>query len=192
MSGFAAIISLGDAPPDQRTLERMAQTLAFRGPDGTHIATKPGAGFCFTFLRTGPAPQCPSQPCSLDGRVWLLGDVRLDGRDDLRRKLEQRGDEFDGDVTDEELVLRAWRRWEKASLPELIGDYSFALWDEETRQLWCACDLMRARPFFYAQSGGLWRRPRSVALEVSRCPCIRCARKRSRSAIISKGLRYRL
>ena len=136
MSGFAAIISLDGAPPDQRTLERMAQKLAFRGPDGTHIATKPGAGFCFTFLRTGPAPQCPSQPCSLDGRVWLLGDVRLDGN-----------------VTDEELVLRARRRWEKASLPELIGDYSFALWDKETRQLWCARDLMGARPFFYAQSG---------------------------------------
>ncbi len=150
MSGFAGVISLDGAPPDTVLLERMAQTLAFRGPDGTHITTKPGAGFCFTFLRTGPAPQCPSQPCSLDGRVWLLGDVRLDGRDDLRRKLEQHGDEFDGDVTDEELVLRAWRQWQEDCLPDLIGDYSFALWDAEARQLWCARDLMGARPFFYA------------------------------------------
>jgi len=153
MSGFAGLISVDGAPPDRRLLERMAQTLAFRGPDGTHITTKPGAGFCFTFLRTGPAPQCPSQPCSLDGRVWLLGDVRLDGRDDLRRKLEQHGDEFDGDVTDEELVLRAWRRWQEDSLPDLIGDYSFALWDAEARHLWCARDLMGARPFFYARAG---------------------------------------
>src|SRR5579859_6306177 len=115
VSGFAGIVSVDGAPADPHLLGRMAERLAFRGPDGTHITAKPGAGFCFTFFRTGPAPQCPSQPCSLDGRVWLLGDVRLDGRDDLRRKLEQRGDEFDGDVTDEELVLRAWRRWEKAS-----------------------------------------------------------------------------
>ena len=153
MSGFAGVISLDGAPPDGRLLERMAQTLAFRGPDGTHVTTKPGAGFCFTFLRTGPAPQCASQPCSLDGRVWLLGDVRLDGRDDLRRKLEQHGDEFDGVVTDEELVLRAWRRWQEHCLPGLIGDYSFALWDAEARHLWCARDLMGARPFFYAQAG---------------------------------------
>jgi asparagine synthase (glutamine-hydrolysing) len=152
VSGFAGVISLDGAPPDSRLLDRMAHTLAFRGPDGTHITTKPGAGFCFTFLKTGPAPQCPSQPCSLDGRVWLLGDVRLDGRDDLRRKLEQHGDEFDGDVTDEELVLRAWRRWREDSLPDLIGDYSFALWDAEARHLWCARDLMGARPFFYAQT----------------------------------------
>jgi asparagine synthase (glutamine-hydrolysing) len=152
VSGFAGVISLDGAPPDSRLLERMAQTLAFRGPDGTHVTTKPGAGFCFTFLRTGPAPQCPSQPCSLDGNVWLLGDIRLDGRDDLRRKLEQHGDDLGKDVTDEELVLRAWRRWREDSLPDLIGDYSFALWDAEARQLWCARDLMGARPFFCAHS----------------------------------------
>jgi len=152
VSGFAGVVSLDGALPDTHLLERMAQTLAFRGPDGTHITTKPGAGFCFTFLRTGPAPQCPSQPCSLDGRVWLLGDVRLDGRNDLRRKLEQHGDAFDGDPTDEELILRACRRWREDSLPDLIGDYSFALWDAEARHLWCVRDLMGARPFFYAQA----------------------------------------
>jgi len=153
MSGFAGIVSLDGASADAHLLERMTERLAFRGPDGTNITTKPGAGFCFTFLRTGPAPQCPSQPCSLDGRVWLLGDVRLDGRNDLRRKLEQHGDEFDGDVTDEELVLRTWRRWGEEGLPVLIGDYAFALWNAEARKLWCARDLMGARPFFYAQAG---------------------------------------
>jgi asparagine synthase (glutamine-hydrolysing) len=153
MSGFAGMVSLDGAPADAQLLQRMAERLAFRGPDGTHITTKPGAGFCFTFLRTGPAPQCPSQPCSLDGRVWLLGDVRLDDRDDLRRKLEQHGDEFDGEVTDEELVLRVWRRWGEEGLPDLLGDFAFALWDAEARKLWCARDLMGARPFFYAQAG---------------------------------------
>jgi len=151
VSGFAGVVSLDGAPPDTRLLERIAETLAFRGPDGTHITTKPGAGFCFTFLRTGPAPQCPSQPCSLDGRVWLLGDVRLDGRDDLRRKLEQHGDEIGEDVTDEELLLRAWHRWREDTLAELIGDYSFALWDAEAKHLCCVRDLTGARPFFYGR-----------------------------------------
>src|SRR6266446_8737955 len=154
MSGFAGVVSLDAAPPDALLLERMAEALAFRGPDGTHITTKPGAGFCFTFLRTGPAPQCPSQPCSLEGRVWLLGDVRLDGRDDLRRKLEQHGEAIAADVTDEELVLRAWRLWGDEGIAELIGDYAFALWDAEARCLRCWRDLMGARPFFYALAGG--------------------------------------
>ena len=154
MSGFAGMISLDGAAPDRSLLEKMAQRLAFRGPDGTHVTEQPGAGFCFTFLRTGPAPQCPSQPCSLDGRVWLLGDVRLDGRDDVRRKLEQHGDSLVMDATDEELVLRVWQRWGEDGITELIGDYAFALWDGEARVLRCWRDLMGARPFFYAQAGG--------------------------------------
>ena len=153
MSGFAGIVSLDGAPPDERLLARMAQTLAFRGPDGTHITTKPGAGFCFTFLRTGPAPQCPAQPCSLDGKVWLLGDVRLDGRNDLRRKLEQHGDSVSAEATDEELVLRTWKLWGEEGIADLIGDYAFALWDSDARSLRCWRDLMGARPFFYAHVG---------------------------------------
>jgi asparagine synthase (glutamine-hydrolysing) len=154
VSGFAGMISLDGAAPDRQLLERMAERLAFRGPDGTHRRAQPGAGFCFAFLRTGPAPQCPSQPCTLDGRVWLLGDVRLDGRDDVRRKIERHGGELHAQATDEELVLRTWHLWGEQGIAELIGDYAFALWDAEERNLRCWRDLMGARPFFYAQAGG--------------------------------------
>jgi len=152
MSGFAGIVCTGGTTPDPPLLERMAARLAFRGPDATQIWSRAGAGFCFTLLRTGPAPQSSEQPCTLDGRVWLLGDVRLDGREDLRRQLEQRDEFITAEVTDEELILRAWRRWGKDGLAKLNGDLSFALWDGTERRLWCARDLMGARPFFYAQS----------------------------------------
>jgi asparagine synthase (glutamine-hydrolysing) len=154
VSGFAGIVSTDGAPPDSSLLERIAAHLAFRGPDGTHISTRPGAGFCFTLLRTGPAPQTSAQPCSLDGRVWLLGDVRLDARTDLQRKLEQHGTTILPGVTDEELVLHAWRMSGEKSFPELVGDFSFTLLDVEARHLWCVRDLIGARPFYYAQAGG--------------------------------------
>ncbi len=154
MSGFAGIVSVDGAAPDAKLIERMAESLAFRGPDATQVWTCPGAGFCFTLLRTGPSPQAETQPCSLDGRVWLLGDVRLDGRADLLRKLEQHGEEVSVDATNEELILRAWRQWAEKSFESLIGDFAFAIWDAEASQLWCARDLMGARPFFYAHAGG--------------------------------------
>jgi len=152
MSGFAGIVCAGGTTPDPRSLERMAARLAFRGPDATQIWSRAGAGFCFTLLRTGPAPQSSEQPCTLDGRVWLLGDVRLDGREDLRRQLEQNNESITAEVTDEELILRVWRRWGKDGLAKLNGDLSFALWDAIERRLWCVRDLTGARPFFYAQS----------------------------------------
>jgi len=153
MSGFAGIVCMDGSTPDPRLLERMAAHLAFRGPDATYIWSRPGAGFCFTLLRTGPAPQSSEQPCTLDGRLWLLGDVRLDGREDLRRQLEQAGESLSANVTDEELVLWAWRDRGEESLAGLLGDFAFALWDAEARRLLCVRDLLGLRPFYYSQTG---------------------------------------
>jgi len=153
MSGFAGIVCTGGTTPDPRLLERMAERLAFRGPDATQIWSRAGAGFCFTLLRTGPAPQSSEQPCTLDGRVWLLGDVRLDGREDLRRQLEQSDESITAEVTDEELVLRAWRQRGEESLADFLGDFAFALWDAEARRLLCVRDLLGLRPFYYSQAG---------------------------------------
>lgn len=152
MSGFAGVVCADGSAPDPRLLESMVARLAFRGPDATHIWSQAAAGFCFTLLRTGPAPQSSEQPCTLDGRVWLLGDVRLDGREDLRGQLEQRDESIAAEVTDEELILRAWRHWGKDGLAKLSGDLSFVLWDGIERRLWCVRDLLGARPFFYARS----------------------------------------
>src|ERR1700721_2839739 len=102
MSGFAGIIQADGGTPDAKVIERMAERLAFRGPDATQIWTRPGAGFCFTLLRTGPSPQSDFQPLSLDGRIWLLGDVRLDGREELVRKLEQLDGKISVDASNEE------------------------------------------------------------------------------------------
>jgi asparagine synthase (glutamine-hydrolysing) len=131
----------------------MAAGLEFRGPDGTQIWSQSGAGFCFTLLRIGPAPQSSEQPCSLDGRVWLVGDVRLDGREDLRHELEQSGEPTRPGTSDEELILRVWRQWGDEGLARLVGDLSFVLWDAAARELLCMRDLMGFRPFFYATIG---------------------------------------
>jgi asparagine synthase (glutamine-hydrolysing) len=154
MSGFAGIVTADGRTQDAKLIERMAERLTFRGADATQVWTRPGAGFCFTLLRTGPSPQAATQPYSLDGQVWLLGDVRLDAREDLLRKLEQHGEKASADVTNEELILRAWRQWADKSFEVLVGDFAFAIWDAEASQLWCVRDLMGARPFFYAHSAG--------------------------------------
>jgi asparagine synthase (glutamine-hydrolysing) len=153
MSGFAGVVSGDGATPETGLLEQMAARMAFRGPDATQVSTQEGAGFCFTLLRTGPAPQMAKQPCSLDGRCWLLGDVRLDGREEVRLQLEQQGDAIHAEVTDEELILHAWRRWGEASFERLLGDFAFAIWDAKAKSLWCVRDLLGIRPFFYTHAG---------------------------------------
>src|SRR5215470_4086684 len=108
MSGFAGVVSGDGAPVDRALLERMAERLAFRGPDGTSVETLGAAGFSFTFARTGPAPQSGELPITVDGRHWLLGDVRLDGREELSRRLHTSRESLAASRTDEELALLAW------------------------------------------------------------------------------------
>ncbi len=183
MSGFAGIVIADGGTPDAKLVERMAERLAFRGPDAKQVWMRPGAGFCFTLLCTGPSPQAGSQPVSLDGRIWLLGDVRLDGREELLRKLEQQGEKASADATNEELILRAWRRWGEKSFEVLIGDFAFALWDAEVKQLWCVRDMLGARPFFLCACRSAARFQQHARCGARCSGCIREARSYTLSAI---------
>ena len=153
MSGFAGIVRLGGAQEqvaeDCRCLEKMARTIAFRGPDASQLWQHSDVHFCFSLLATNTAIQAKTQPCSLDGRIWLLGDVRLDGREDLIRRFAQRGEKLASSVTDEELVLHTFLAFGERGVAELDGDYSLALWDAQKKKFTGFRDLTGSKPFFY-------------------------------------------
>src|SRR5215468_8678206 len=156
MSGFAGLIRLGCGesaiPEDARRIEKMAQAIGFRGPDAQNNWSLPDVHFCFSFLKTGPAPQSSTQPCSLDGRIWLLGDVRLDGREELLRRFEERGERIDAAISDEGLVLHLFRIFGEDGIAALDGDFSFVLWDAKKKKATGFRDLTGTKPFFYSVS----------------------------------------
>jgi asparagine synthase (glutamine-hydrolysing) len=86
-------------------------------------------------------------------RSWVTGDVRLDGRSDLRDALGAAGVSTARDASDTDLVLAAWTAWRESAAERLIGDYSFALWDHRQRTLFCARDALGVRPLYWAESG---------------------------------------
>ena len=141
-------------------MERMAKAIGFRGPDSLEKTQQPGASFAFSLLTTGPAPQAKSQPITLDGKVWLLGDVRLDRRSELINSLIQQGVDPSPGITDEEIVLLAWKLWRDEGLrrvffEEIYGDFSFALWEPERCELHCFRDAIGVRPFYYCAKDGV-------------------------------------
>ena len=158
MSGYAGIVRPGgdeaSASEDAELVKGMAKGIAFRGPDSQNVWSHSDVQFCFSFLRTGPAPQWRQQPCSLDGRVWLLGDVRLDGREELFRRFEQRGECVDRTISDEELILHAFQIFGEVEITALDGDFSFVLWDTRKKRLSGYRDLTGSKTFFYCASNG--------------------------------------
>lgn len=128
----------------------MTDFMAYHGPDAQKIWLNGPVGFGHAMLRTTPESEREIQPQSLDNQVWITADARVDGRADLVSKLLPRGCRVTNKTPDVELILNAYQVWGKSCLDHLIGDFSFAIWDNRKKQLICARDHFGIKQFYYA------------------------------------------
>jgi len=166
LSGFVGILNLDGAPVDGDLLQRLTHFLEFRGPDGEGCWRDGAVGLGHTLLRVTPegTPETPfnadrdKQPADLGRRLWIVGDARIDGREELITKLKAKSasaGELSLSTPDSQLILLAYDAWGEACVEHLIGDFSVAIWDARARKLFCARDQFGVKPFFYAHSGSL-------------------------------------
>ncbi len=153
MSGIIGIINLDGRSVNRELLRQMTDFMTYRGPDAQEIWSEGQIGFGHTMLRTTRESLKERQPFSLDGEVWITADARIDGRKELIGKLKSKVTTNLNDVTDAELILRAYDSWGEQCLEHLIGDFAFAIWDGRNRRLFCARDHFGVKPFYYAQVG---------------------------------------
>lgn len=153
MSGILAILRTDGAPVDLPLVERLTKSLRQRGPDEQRTWWGENVAFGHTLLRTTRESENESQPFSLDGRVWIVADARVDGRRDLVRALDGAAESVLGRASDAELILRAYLRWGEQCVERLLGDFAFAIWDGPGQRLFCARDHMGVRPLYYASVG---------------------------------------
>jgi asparagine synthase (glutamine-hydrolysing) len=182
MCGIAGILDISGAAVDRRILLAMMRRIAHRGPDGGGWIEDDGAEIREGF-RDSPVPVSsrvlPSarsgsprltlghqrlaitdlspaghQPMSRGGgRGWIAFNGAIFNAPELRRELEETGESFTTS-TDTEVLLAAYIRWGAGALTRLNGMWSFAIWDTEQRELFCARDRYGIKPFYYTISGG--------------------------------------
>ena len=153
MSGIVGIVNLDGAPVDPEFLSRLTDSLTFRGPDGKGTWVEGHAGLGHTLLKTTDEAEGERQPFSLDTKVWIVADARVDAQRDLIAKLGARGQAVGAGVRDVELILRAYLAWGEDCVEYLLGDFSFGIWDGPRRRLFCARDHLGVRPFFFSRVG---------------------------------------
>lgn len=96
--------------------------------------------------------QCCDPDCLQFPHLTIIADARLDNRDDLRRTLVDQLKLAARD--DSELILAAYIKWGEQCGQFLLGEFSFAIWDDHLRRLFCCRDHMGFRPFFYWRGDG--------------------------------------
>jgi len=151
LSGIFGIYNRDNAPVERGLLESLADFLSFRGPDARGVWTDGAIGFAHTMLRTTYESREEQQPASLDGRLWITADARLDGRAELLTELRQGGRDVRESAPDSEVILHAYAVWGSECVDHLLGDFSFAIWNARSKNLFCARDHFGIKPFYYVQ-----------------------------------------
>ncbi len=84
--------------------------------------------------------------------IWVVGNVRIDARSELRRALGQTVDAGGDGAAGLALVADAYRAWGDGCVERLLGDFSFAVWDAARQRVFIARDHLGVRPMYYAAS----------------------------------------
>ena len=80
-----------------------------------------------------------------DDKVFLVGNIKLYNSEELAKRLGVVGT----DISDANLIIYAYKRFDTECLKYLNGDFSFAIWSQRTGELFCARDAVGAKPFYY-------------------------------------------
>jgi asparagine synthase (glutamine-hydrolysing) len=146
MCGIAGIV----APSSRRFqghLDRMIKALKHRGPDGDGLSFFDQCALGHTRLsivdlKTGRQPMMSSVSpvaATFNGEIY--------GYQALKTSLTDYPFQT---TSDTEVILALYEQYGTDLLSRLPGMFAFAIWDDKTRELFCARDRFGEKPFYYA------------------------------------------
>ncbi|NMM55483.1 asparagine synthase (glutamine-hydrolyzing) [Paenibacillus aquistagni] len=148
MCGICGSLDYKGYAADSEIIQSMSKRLEHRGPDnyGFFIHENVGLGIkrlSVVDLNGG------NQPLFNETRtVVLVCNGEIFNHKELRQFLIEKGHRFSSNV-DVEVIIHLYEQYGFDFLNKLNGQFAFALYDLEKRQLFCARDQMGIVPFFY-------------------------------------------
>ena len=138
---------------DPALVERMAQRLMHRGPDGYGTyhdrALAFGAGRLAIIDLAAPAGPIFNE----DRRVGVVYNGEVYNFRDLRRTLEATGHTF-ATGTDTEVIVQGYEEWGDEVITRLRGMFALCLYDSHRERLLLARDRLGEKPLYYAEYDG--------------------------------------
>ena len=152
MCGIVGIYNGADAVVNPNDLvRRMLAQIQYRGPDesGIYINTHVALGsvrLSIIDIKTGQQPLS-----SEDGKYWIVFNGEIFNYIELKADLKNLGYTFKTE-SDTEVLLNAYLEFGPKCLNKLNGQFAFAIWNNETKELFLARDRVGIRPLFYTQT----------------------------------------
>jgi asparagine synthase (glutamine-hydrolysing) len=87
-----------------------------------------------------------------DGSIWIVFNGEIFNYLELREELQSLGHTFKS-KSDTEVIIKSYEQWGVSCLNRFNGMWSFALWDNRDKTLFCARDRFGVKPFNYYFDG---------------------------------------
>lgn len=149
MCGIAGFVSKqGDA--DQKLINNMLDVIMHRGPDdeGTYLQDNLALGHRrLSILDLSPDGK---QPMSYKSRYYITFNGEIYNYIELKEELQKQGYTFTT-KTDTEVILAAFDYWGNQCVSHFNGMWSFCIFDNVRRILYCSRDRFGVKPFYYME-----------------------------------------
>jgi len=156
MCGLGGEVAWGRAP-DLDALERMADALAPRGPDGAGAWHQAGVALVHRRLKIIDLSPRGDQPMlDPDLGLAIVFNGCIYNHNELRRELAAAGYEFRSS-SDTEVILKAYSHWGAERFADhLIGMFAFAIVEQASGRVLLGRDRLGIKPLYLAEvDGGL-------------------------------------
>lgn len=86
-----------------------------------------------------------------EDQLMITADAIIDNREELFADFGINKEIWDT-ISDSQLILMAYKKWKKDAPKYLIGDFAFAIWDDQKKELFCTRDGVGTRTLYYYKS----------------------------------------
>ncbi len=153
MCGICGVVTNpASEPADPHVVVRMCQAMRHRGPDGQGFFHRPDVHLGHVRLSIIDVATGQQPMANEDGRIHVVFNGEIYNYRDLRGPLEARGHVF-RTHSDTEVLVHLYEEYGREMVQYLIGEFAFAIWDDNLHRLFVARDRLGVKPVFYAQLG---------------------------------------
>jgi asparagine synthase (glutamine-hydrolysing) len=133
---------------DAGQLQKLTQCMLHRGPDDQRNYLGEKIGLIHTRLSVIEVSPLGAQPYRFENLVLIFNGELYNYRE-VREELIKKGYTFQSD-SDTEVLIKAFHCWREQSVHKFIGMFAFALYEEDSKQLWLFRDRLGVKPLYYS------------------------------------------
>jgi asparagine synthase (glutamine-hydrolysing) len=138
---------------DKDILLQMLGLIRHRGPDGFGVYQDEKVSLGSTRLSIIDISGGDQPISNENGSMWIVFNGEIFNYIELRPGLEAKGHRFSTN-SDTEVIVHLFEEYGAECLNYFNGQFAFAIWDANRRELFLARDRLGIRPLFYTEQGG--------------------------------------